>query len=207
MTNCLSYDIEIEPIYIVGDFGVKITGEITELEKDAYRVRECCFDGGHSFAITKAPATVIAEALDFSGFPQFAGTLTLKKTVNITDSDTRVTLTGRGINSIHVSVNGKEVATRMFGPYDVYLGEHLTKGENEIKITILNNLRNMQGPTHLKEGECYYVGRADFYHESNVFNHAKGADDTCHDIVRKWDDDVCLVHFGITDKIPPITVE
>ena len=207
MTNCLSYDIEIEPIYIVGDFGVKITGEVAELEKDAYRVKEKCFDGGHSFVITKAPTTVIAEALDFSGFPQFAGTLTLRKTINITDTDTRVALTGRGINSIHLTANGKEIATRMFGPYDVSLGEHLVIGENEIKITVLNNLRNMQGPTHLKEGECYYVGRADFYHESNVFNHAKGADDTCHDIVCKWDDDVCLVHFGITDGRSPITVE
>jgi hypothetical protein len=46
-----------------------------------------------------------------------------------------------------------------------------------------------------------------FYRESNVFNHANGADDTCHDIASYWDDDVCLVHFGITDGVAPITAE
>lgn len=205
MSNCLSYDIEIEPIYIVGDFSVKITGEITELEKEAYRVKENALVGGHSFVITKAPKTVIAESLDFSGYPQFAGTITLKKTVNITDTNTRVTLTGRGVNSIHIRVNGNEVGARMFGPYDVSISEYLTEGENEIELTILNNLRNMQGPNHLEEGECYYVGRDVFYRESNVFRHARGADDTCHDVLRGWNDDVCLVHFGITDGVAPIT--
>ena len=207
MSNCLSYDIEIEPIYIVGDFGVRITGEITELEKEAYRVKENRLSDSHSFVITKAPATVVAEALDFSGYPQFAGTITLRKTVNISDTDMYVDLTGRGINSIHIAVNGKPVASRMFGPYAVSLGEYLVKGDNEIELTVLNNLRNMQGPTHLTEGECYYVGRADFYRESNVFHHLKGADDTCHDVMPRWDDNVCLVHFGITDGNPQITLE
>lgn len=207
MSNCLSYDIEIEPIYIVGDFGVKITAEITELDKDAYRVKENALEGGHSFAITKAPKTVKAESLDFSGYPQFAGAITLKRTVNVSDVNTRVELTGRGLNSIRISINGREIATRMFGPYSVSIGEYLVPGENEIELTILNNLRNMQGPHHLKEGECYFVGREVFYRESNVFNHAKGADDTCHDVLPKWDDDVCLVHFGITDGVPPITQE
>ena len=207
MTNCLSYDIEIEPIYIVGDFGVKITGEITELERGAYRVKDNVPTGGHSFAITRAPKTVVAEKLDLSGYPQFAGTLTLKRTVNIADTNTRVTLTGRGLNSIHLSVNGREVGVRMFGPYDVSLSDHLVPGENEIKLTVVNNLRNMQGPTHLKVGESYVVGREAFYRESNVFRHAPGADDTCHDVLPQWDDDVCLVHYGITDGVAPITEE
>ncbi len=207
MTNCLSYDIEIEPIYIVGDFGVKITGEITELDRDSYKVKENAISGGHSFAITKSPKTVLTESLDFSGYPQFAGTLTVKKTVNIADTNTRVELTGRGLNSIHITVNGKKVAACMFGPYSVSLGEYLKLGENEIELTVLNNLRNMQGPHHLKVGESYLVGRNAFYHESNVFSHPKGVDDTCHDVLADWDDDVCLVHFGLTDGIAPITVE
>jgi hypothetical protein len=95
----------------------------------------------------------------------------------------------------------------MFGPYDISIGEYLTLGENELELTILNNLRNMQGPFHMKDGECYCVGRNVFYRESNVFNHANGADDTCHDIASYWDDDVCLVHFGITDGVAPITAE
>lgn len=199
MTNCLSYDIEIEPIYIVGDFGVKILGECTELEREAYRVKENAVDGGYSFAICKAPTTVDSEHLEFSGYPQFAGALTLKKTVNITDTATRVKLCGRGMNSIHISVNGNHVATRMFGPYDVSLTEYLKPGENEIELKIVNNLRNMQGPSHRAEGEIYFASRDSFYMESNVFRHARGADDTCHDVFRDWCDDLCLVHFGIIE--------
>lgn len=196
MTNCLSYDIEIEPIYIVGDFGVKILGEITELSPEAYRVKEGIMEDKHSFAIVKRPKTVDVTALDFSGYPQFAGRLVLKKKVELDSRDYKIRPVGRGMNSVRVSVNGKELGNRMFPPYDLSLSDGLVIGENEIEITVLNNLRNMQGPTHLKEGECHVVGRNAFYRESNVFSHPKGVDDTCHDILPRWDDDICLVHFG-----------
>ena len=206
MSNCLSYDIEIEPIYIVGDFGVKINAPITELDKDAYRVEELAMSGGYSFAICAAPKKVDSEKLDFSGYAQFAGTLTLKKTVNLTDTAYYAELVGRGMNSVHLAVNGKQVAAKMFAPYRVSLSDYLTVGENEIELTIVNNLRNMQGPCHLKVGETYFAGRDAFYRESNVLHPKAGADENCHDVLDIWHDDVCLVHFGITDGIAPLTV-
>ena len=197
MSNCLSYDIEIEPIYIVGDFGVKILAECEELERDAYRVRELTPSGGHSFAITKAPTEVDITRLDASGYPEFAGTLTLECDLDVTDTEKYVTLLGRGMNSVHLAVNGEHIATRMFPPYDVSLSGVIKSGKNTLELKLINNLRNMQGPLHLKEGECISVGRNRFYRESNVLSHKRGATESCHDVLDMWCDDICLVHYGL----------
>lgn len=199
MSNCLSYDMEIEPIYIVGDFGVVLCGEKEELELGAYRVCEQALEGGYTFKITKRPTSVNISSLEDSGYPEFAGTLTLKKKINLDDTAYRVKLKGRGINSIHLAVNGKYVANRMFGPYDVSLADCLVKGENELELKILNNLRNMQGPHHLNVGEKEWTNRDAFYKESNVFRHKSGADVTCHDTHADWCEDIALVHFGIVE--------
>ena len=198
MSNCLSYDVEIEPIYIAGDFGVKLIKEnYEELPLGAYRVKEMALSGSHTFMITRRPESVDISNLEDSGYPEFAGALTLKKCVNLADTDYRVKLFGRGMNSIHITVNGKYAGMRMFGPYDISISDYLKVGDNEIEVKILNNLRNMQGPHHSAEGETEWTNRNSFYKESNVFRHQKGADITCHDTHGDWCEDISLVHFGL----------
>lgn len=198
MSNCLSYDVEIEPIYIAGSFGVKLSKEgYEEHQLGAYRVKEMALSGGHTFKITASPSIVDIANLEESGYPEFAGTITLKKSIDLADTRYRVKLFGRGMNSIHMTVNGKYVGCRMFGPYDVSLSDYLKVGENEIELKILNNLRNMQGPHHLKCGEPLWTGRDAFYKESNVFRHKSGADISCHDTHDDWCEDIALVHFGL----------
>ena len=190
MRNCLWYDTEIEPVYIVGDFGLRINGEPTELIRDAYRTYGAP-------TIVKAPDTVDIARLDLDGYSQFAGRLTLTKTVDVTDTHRTVHLEGRGMNSIHLTVNGKEVATKLYAPYDVDITDYLVEGENTLELTILNNLRNMMGPHHLKEGEGTFVCPGTFYRESNIFYPKPGADGSCHDVLGQWDDDYCFIHFGL----------
>ena len=205
MANSLSYDIEIEPIYIAGSFGVKVNAPTEELERSAYRVKELAPEGGASFVITKAPKTVDSERIDAYGYPQFAGTLTLKKKFTLDSTDYSVRPVGCGMNSIHVKVNGTDVGTKMFAPYEIPIKDQLSVGENEIEITIVNNLRNMQGPSHLASGESHFANRSSFYQESNVLCHAPGATESCHDELKVWNGDVCLVHFGILKDGAPIT--
>ncbi len=191
MKNRLSYDMEVEPIYIVGDFGVSLTEEPTELALDAYRTYS-------PLVITEKPAAVDIAALDMSGYPEFAGKLTLEKSFNLDSTDYHVTLKGRGINSIRISVNGKYIATVMNPPYEVDLSEYLVKGENTITLTLLNNLRNMMGPHHWVDGELLAVGPWHFFQESNVFHHVPGANESNHEkILKYWDDGICLVHYGL----------
>ncbi len=192
MKNSLSYDMEIEPIYIVGDFGAKHTSPMDTFEEASYRIKS-------TPVITETPKTVIAESLDACGYPEFAGTLTLSRTFNIENTNKRVKLYGVGMNAIHLSINGKAVATKMFAPYEVDISDYIIKGENEFELKIVNNLRNMQGPHHLNAGDTAGIGPGSFYRESNVFNHAGGKGEDCHDVLAQFNEDIALVHFGLRD--------
>ena len=68
MKNCLSYDMEIEPIYIVGDFGLGFDCEPEVLDNGAYRISK-------QPVIVEAPTVVDASKLDYCGFAEFAGSV------------------------------------------------------------------------------------------------------------------------------------
>ncbi len=187
--NCLAFDVEIEQIYIAGNFGVSIKGEREELDRGAYRIKEQPF-------ITAAPRTVDIEHLDESGYPTFAGEITLERTLNVDDVHARVKLKGHGLNALILSVNGKTVGEKIWSPYEIDISDYLHEGENRLELTVVNNLRNMQGPFHLKSGESYTVSPPDFYREHNIIT-ALIRDESCHDVLSWWDDDICLVHFGL----------
>ena len=59
-------------------------------------------------------------------------------------------------------------------------------GENEMELSIVNNLRNLLGPHHLEEGESYSVGPGSFYKSDSPF--AWGID---------WNDDYCFVETSV----------
>ena len=192
MRNCLAFDMEIEQIYIAGSFGARLCDEPVEIDRDAYRVR-------NTPVITAAPDVVDIGRLDLSGFPMFSGSLTLARSFELDAPRGSVRLKGRGINSIHLRINGREVAAVMWSPYELDVSEYLVAGKNEIELTLLGNLRNMQGPFHLKEGESYSVSPWCFYREYNII--AAGAcgagDKNRHDVLPHWDDDICLVHYSL----------
>jgi hypothetical protein len=193
MKNSLSYDMELEQIYIVGDFGAKIVGDLDTFEPVSYRIKSVP-------VIVAPPTTVMAESLDRSGYPEFAGTLTLEREFDVEDTQKYVELVGKGINSIHIAVNGKEVATKMFAPFNVDISEHLKTGKNTLTLTVINNLRNMQGPLHLNAGDDASISPAAFYRESNVFAHPGGGrGESYHGVRKQFNDDIGLVHFGLTD--------
>ena len=193
MKNCLSYDMELEPVYIVGDFGARIPEKYEELPREAYKIPDVP-------VITVTPGAVDIAKLDECGYPEFSGELTLVRKFNITDKNRYVTLTGRGMNSIHITVNGKHIARRLYAPYEVDISDYLTEGENEIELLIINNLRNMMGPHHHKDGESIHVSPRSFFRESNVFQHDKGKLGDCHDVLPQWREGYCLVHFGISSE-------
>ena len=208
MKNCLSYDMELEPIYIVGNFGARLSSVdeyLVENEvvpaRDTARPRYEMLIGdayrtGSVPIITVFPKTVDISRLDECGFPEFSGELTLRRKFTVEDTSRFVALLGRGVSAVRLSVNGKPVCRKMWPPYEVDISDFLVEGENEIEITVVNNLRNMMGPHHLKEGESVFVTPGSFFRESNVFAPLSGAGGDCHDVRPEWDDNYCLVHFG-----------
>ena len=192
MKNCLSYDMEIEPIYIVGDFGLRFDGEPIATSDKTFLIEK-------QPIITDKPMCVDAAKLDYSGFAEFAGELTLSREVELDSTNYHAMLTGRGLNAIRLSVNGEHVATKLYPPYRVELNDYLKPGKNTLEVTVVNNLRNMMGPHHLKNEEERWVCPGSFYKESNIFNHREGAGADCHDDLGVHRDGYLLVNYGLTE--------
>ena len=61
-------------------------------------------------------------------------------------------------------------------------------GKAKIELTLINNLRNILGPHHLKEGECYMVCPFSFFKEKCIW---------ASDPEEKWDSGYCFVEMGV----------
>ena len=57
----------------------------------------------------------------------------------------------------------------MWEPYFADVSELVREGRNKLELTLINNLRNMQGPLHLTEGESYYVCPPSFIKEKCIW--------------------------------------
>lgn len=182
--NKLSYDMEIEAIYLKGDFAVKTDEEFEDLDRNAIRTNG-------NFYITKAPDTLNSGDIVKQGYPFFAGSMTFKKKITLTADECKnrsVKFSRLGSTVIKVKVNGTDANKVMWQPYEVDVSKLLHEGENDIEITITGSLRNLLGPFHLSDGENHWVAPKCFFHESPIWN--KGLN-------KNWVDSYCFVEFGI----------
>jgi hypothetical protein len=188
--NKLSYTMEIEAIYLAGNFGVKTAGEFQQLEREAVR----CPRG---FTLGCRQATVTLGKVHEAGLPFFCGKLNLSRdfTVEPGQERDRYLIFDRQMAIVsRFRINGRELSPLIWKPFIVNLDGLLRPGINRLEIELTNSLRNLLGPHHLAEGESYAVGPFSFYKEPGVF-----AKNWSGDMV-EWNDDYCLVEFGI-DKL------
>ena len=178
--NKLSYDMEIEAVYLVGNFSVKTDGRWHSLSKNALR-----YSGG--FVIDKLPGCISLNNIEQQGFPFFSGELSLVGEAVIDGKNPVLELNATGVNAVRIEVNGIEKT--MLTDNKIPLSD-CECGRQKIKLTLINNLRNLLGPHHLKEGESYSVGPSSFYKERCIWNGR--AEDT-------WNDDYCFVEFGFSE--------
>ncbi len=181
--NKLTYDMEIEPIYVVGKFSVKCDGEFECLDKDAIR-----FNG--KFVLDRPTECLKLSDIEQQGFPFFCGEITAQKTFFIDDVNFKAEFNKKGVNVIKIRVNGEECETLMWEPFFADLSKYLKQGENKIEITMVNNLRNLLGPHHLEDGESHYVCPSSFFKGNSMWLW-KGAK------VPEWNDGYCFVKTGI----------
>ncbi len=183
--NKFTYDMEIEPVYIVGDFCVRTDGEFRSLERNAVR-----YSGG--FVIVPPKKTLKLASIEQQGYPFFVGKLVLEKTFVLQDREDRkyrLALKKLGVNAVKIKVNDSLEKTFLWGPYEQDISEWLKKGENRIEITLINNLRNLLGPHHLEEGESYAVRPRNFFKEGCLWNSGIPAEN--------WNEDYCFVETGL----------
>ncbi|MBQ3125104.1 MAG: hypothetical protein IJC09_06780 [Clostridia bacterium] len=177
--NKLSYETEIEAIYLLGDFAAGTSGNWEKLDKNAVR-----YDG--DFTI-EAPKTIISGTnIEQQGYPFFSGELELEGEIDIPNSDAVLELDIKGINAVRVKISDTERV--MLTDNRLPLAQFGVTGLNTIKLTLINNLRNLLGPHHLKCGETYTAAPTSFFKEPCVWNFEPEKD---------WDDNYCFVETGI----------
>lgn len=177
--NKLSYDMEIEAIYLLGDFIVKTDGIWEKLDKNAVR-----YSG--DFALEKQKPALNPRSIEQQGYPFFAGEMVLESEFFIEGENPVLNLDIKGINAVKIKIG--EVEKVMLTDNRLPLCDFGVKGLAKAEITLINNLRNMLGPHHLKEGECYSVGPWCFFKEKCIW---AGQPE------KNWDDNYSFVSFGI----------
>ena len=141
LLNCLSYDTEIEAMYLAGKFSVYA-------EKFQPGVGSGILQGT-GFYIDETPENV--ENVITDGYPFFSGTMTLRRTVELQNTNTILEFQGR-FQAITVWVNKKKAGFLLFGNR-LDISEFAQKGSNEIVIELIVSNRNMLGPHHVMGNE------------------------------------------------------
>lgn len=182
--NKLTYDFEIEAVYLVGDFSVNCEGEWEDLPLNAKR-----FHG--RFEIDKPKEKITLIDIEMQGFPFFAGELTLKGKINIIGDNPVLDIDFTGTNAIKIQIN--EIEKVVLTDRKISLKEFGVTGVTNVKITLINNLRNLMGPHHLAMGECFGVGPGQFYKEKCVWDSRLREDE--------WNDGYCFMSFGKNEEV------
>ena len=126
--------------------------------------------------------------IDKQGFMFFAGSITLEKEFDLKSTDYKLKFDSVEANAIEINVNGKDVKTLIFNPFEADISKYLKEGRNKIRLTFTNNLRNMLGPHHFVAGEINYTSPANFYKEPCIWWQGTEAD---------WNSEYCFMNFGI----------
>ena len=183
--NKLAFDSEIEAVYICGRFGVAAAAPFRDLERNAERC-------AGPFTLEAQPETVDIRHLEQSGFPFFAGKITLEQTVDVEagkeNEPCRIAFSHVFANVAELELNGTKLGSIRRPDYSLNIPAGVLKaGANTLRITLVNSLRNMLGPFHKEEGELFGVGPASFYKDPGVF---------CRNGSPDWNSDYCFLRFG-----------
>lgn len=155
--NKLTYDTEIESVYLLGRFGVYSETGYTEGER-----RALFTDGG--FTLTEPNYTLCGGEITEQGWPFFAGRMTISQEVEISDAKLprRITFSKPYSAVAKLSINDKPVKTFIWADYSADVTGYLREGVNKISFELVTGNRNLLGPHHNPQGESYAVSPGSF---------------------------------------------
>ena len=167
--NKLTFESEMESIYLCGDFSVRHHGAVAPMVRNSIRY---CGD----FTLGGSPSKEELDLTDLlkSGLPFFCGVVTLRQDVVLTAEELGKIRFLRfklwGANSCKVRVNGKDAGICCWEPFAYDLSGLLQEGNNTLELELTTSLRNMLGPHHLAEGECYSIHTMSFNKDPNFID-------------------------------------
>jgi hypothetical protein len=171
LKNCLSYDTELESIYIRGDFGVY--DDNLKHEEGVVYISE----GEHYIA--KAPKTLLPDNFTAQGLLFFAGKIEIEKDVVITKDASMLKVGGRRA-LVEVYIDGEFAKMLMFDDF-VDVSRYADGKAHTIKLIVYASNRNIYGPHHLFLSEPMSVSPYSF-----DMTGAWGDDYTCPDYKERY---------------------
>lgn len=193
--NKITYDIELESIYLLGDFGVVSDTPYRPIDRDAIVT-----DG--PFTITDKPEVFNSNEFTTGGLTFFAGQLEISQELSVAvQSGKRVVLNLKKQKApmIKLYVNDIFVKHSLWAPYTADITDYVKDGVNQIRLQVFASNRNLLGPHHHIDGECYNVGPESFTGKWSWVERKSEADAT--EIFDRnknyWTDSYCFVEFGL----------
>lgn len=147
LKNCLSYDTELESVYIRGDFCV--------YADDLQFVDDGIMLSDGDYYIDSFKPTVDGENLTADGYLFFMGKIQLEKKILIDKNASWLRFTGRKAVA-EVFVDGERVGKAMFSSL-IDLGKFADGKEHSVKVVLYSGNRNIYGPHHSVEYEPLVV--------------------------------------------------
>lgn len=152
--------MELESIYIAGDFAVR--GSFKKV-KGGF--------AGEKFILENENGVINASNLVASGYPFFAGSMKFSTQLEFNPGNgagqEKVFLKFDGFDAVaaKVRLNGKDAGLIFLPPYELDVTQYVSVGKNELEIELVNTLRNLLGPHHLRDFNPTWVGPNEFKQE------------------------------------------
>lgn len=150
-------DIEIEAIYILGNFTVENRHN-------------------REFALSQRRKELISGNLVNEGYPFFQGSVALKQMWHLDKKEEGrffLEIIQEGSIVVQVSINGQSAGEGIWRPYIFDITPYIRSGYNEINVILTTSLHNLLGPHHSTKGEIIACAPASFRDEktwSDTYN-------------------------------------
>lgn len=180
--NKLTYTMEIEPVYLTGDFGVYGEESVLANQKeDLTCVRNCYID--------QRPSRIRLQNIELQGFLFFAGSIKVRKQVSRLPGELRVAMCG--MNSARIWIDENQCFPVIWEE-EVFQMKEKTGKTCQVSMILRNNLRNLWGPHHKKSEERITVWPDTFYQEPCLHGNTPA---------NQWTEDYLVISTGIDVNI------
>ena len=142
LRNCIVYNTELQPIELIGDFGVYAHDGYLP-DKDSHFVQ------GRSFYIGELTKFVTEPTTE--GFPFIAGEMTLSQEISLDCTDVILQIDG-DYSAAEIMVND-EFAGNLLFERELDISHVARMGLNEVKVKFVISNRNRMGPHHSSKDE------------------------------------------------------
>lgn len=183
--NRLRSRTELESIYLRGYF------EVTTNDRWRPDERDTLLSYGPFVLIPPAKETTDGELVSH-GYPFYAGIARLSQVFEYDgemEGDVVLSFDRPYAVSLRVVLNGVDLGTRCWAPFDFCVGSALKRGDNELTVELCGTMRNAMGPHHHGELEPYGVGPAQFERSEGDWLDGPGGGG--------WIEQYAFVRFGI----------